>query len=168
MVFGFFMSVNGNLDMFVVVAKVEHSQSMRSSSEYLDHHRERWNHSLGTLFRLQSRTRWNLPQCNECSVLHWSHNMDPRKARLCSSEMHVGFTNVCEQSTICQSKGYRLFVCPKAKNNMGASVSSVIFQTNLAQPSQSLIRTICYPSFYEVNTKAVRHGQKHKNSHKGI
>ena len=29
MVFGLFMSVNGNLDMFVVVAKVEHSQSIR-------------------------------------------------------------------------------------------------------------------------------------------
>ena len=29
MVFGFVMSVNGNLDMLVVVAKVEHSQSIR-------------------------------------------------------------------------------------------------------------------------------------------
>ncbi|XP_078382523.1 uncharacterized protein LOC144665209 [Oculina patagonica] len=46
---------------------------------------------------------------------------------------------------------------------IGASQCSSAFHTNLAQPSQSLIKTICYPSLYKVNTKATRYGQKHES-----
>ena len=38
------------------------------------------------------------------------------------------------------------------------------FSTNLSQPSQSLIKTICYPSLYKKNTKAMRHGCKHEDA----
>lgn len=39
---------------------------------------------------------------------------------------------------------------------IGASQCFSAFHTNLAQPSQSLIKTICYPSIYKVNTIKLR------------
>lgn len=46
---------------------------------------------------------------------------------------------------------------------IGASQCFSAFHTNLAQPSQSLIKTICYPSLYKVNTKATRYGLKYES-----
>ena len=45
---------------------------------------------------------------------------------------------------------------------IGASESHAAFHINIAQHSQSLIKTICYPSLHIVNTKATRHGQRHE------
>ena len=45
---------------------------------------------------------------------------------------------------------------------IGASECGVAFHGNLAQPPQSLIKTICYPNLFKVNTKAVMHGCKHE------
>lgn len=41
-------------------------------------------------------------------------------------------------------------------------MSGSVYHTNLAQPSQTLIKSICYPNLFKVNTKAVRHGCKYE------
>ena len=47
---------------------------------------------------------------------------------------------------------------------IGASVSGTAFHTNLAQPSQSLIKTICYPHLYKAqSSKAIRHGRRYED-----
>ena len=45
---------------------------------------------------------------------------------------------------------------------IGASVSGAVCRTNPAQPSQTLIKSICYPNLFKVNTKTVICGCKHK------
>ena len=45
---------------------------------------------------------------------------------------------------------------------IGASMSGAVCRRNPAQPSQSLIKSVCYPYLFQVNTKAVLHGCKHE------
>ena len=45
---------------------------------------------------------------------------------------------------------------------IGVSVSGAVYRTNPAQPSQTLIKSICYPNLFKVNKKAVIYGCKHK------
>lgn len=49
-----------------------------------------------------------------------------------------------EKTTRTQSKGSGFF--RHRAGSIGASVSGAVFHTNCAQPSQSLIKTICYPN----------------------
>ena len=65
-----------------------------------------------------------------------------------------------EKNTQAQSKGVGFF--KHRAGRIGASISGAVFHSNLSQPSQSLIKTICYPSLYKINTKATRHGCKHE------
>jgi len=65
-----------------------------------------------------------------------------------------------EKDTIKQAKGAGFF--RHRAGRIGASVSGTVSHSNLAQPSQSLIKSICYPHLYKVNTKAVKHGCKHE------
>ena len=44
-----------------------------------------------------------------------------------------------------------------------ASVSGSAFNCNLAQPPQSLIKTICFPQLFGVNTKGIQHGYKYED-----
>ena len=41
-------------------------------------------------------------------------------------------------------------------------MSGAVCRTNPAQPSQSLIKSVCYPHLFKVNTEAVLHGCKHE------
>jgi hypothetical protein len=65
-----------------------------------------------------------------------------------------------EKDTIEHAKGANFF--RHRAGRIGASVSGPVFHSNLAQPSQTLIRSICYPHLHKVNTKAVKHGRKHE------
>lgn len=47
---------------------------------------------------------------------------------------------------------------------IGASVCGAAYHSNLAQPPQSLIKSICYPRLFKVSTKATRHGCKHEQN----
>ena len=47
---------------------------------------------------------------------------------------------------------------------IGASVSGAVCHSHPPQPSQSLIKSICYPNIYKVNTKAVLHGFKEETN----
>ena len=74
------------------------------------------------------------------------------------SEEHMDKVEISTRSQASGSGFYR-----HRAGRIGASQCSSAFHTNLAQPSQSLIKTICYPSLYKVDTKATRHGQKHES-----
>ena len=74
------------------------------------------------------------------------------------SDEHV---NKVELNTRDQASGSGFF--RHRAGRIGASESHAAFHTNIAQPSQSLIKTICYPSLYIVNTKATRHGKRHES-----
>ena len=61
--------------------------------------------------------------------------------------------NQVEIDTRSQAKGTEFF--RHCAGRIGASVSGAV-NCNLAQPPQSLIKTICYPHLFKVNTKATR------------
>ena len=63
---------------------------------------------------------------------------------------------IVEQDTRAQAKGPGFF--RHRAGRIGASVCGAVYHTNLAQPSQSLIQSICYPHLYKLNTKAIKHG----------
>lgn len=46
---------------------------------------------------------------------------------------------------------------------IGISASGAAFHSNLSQPSQALMKTICYPNGCKSNTKATGHGCKHED-----
>ena len=67
-----------------------------------------------------------------------------------------------EGTTRAQSKGTGFF--KRRAGRIGASISGTVFHTNLSLPSQCLIKTICYPGLYKLNTTAVKHGCKHEDA----
>ena len=66
-----------------------------------------------------------------------------------------------EQDTRSRAKGSGFF--RHRAGRIGASVCGAVFHSNLAQPPQSLIKTICYLNLFKVNTKAVQHGCQHED-----
>eukprot|EP00058_Branchiostoma_floridae_P011877 XP_002597365.1 hypothetical protein BRAFLDRAFT_66500 [Branchiostoma floridae] len=64
--------------------------------------------------------------------------------------------NTIEKDTRTQAKGPGFF--RHRAGRIGASVSGAVYHSNLAQPPQSILKSICYPHLYTVNTKATRHG----------
>ena len=67
---------------------------------------------------------------------------------------------IVEQDTREQAKGPGFF--RHRAGRIGASVSSAVYHSNIAQPSQSVIKSVCYPHLYKVNSKAIRHGCKYE------
>ena len=65
-----------------------------------------------------------------------------------------------EQDTRSQAKGSGFF--KHRAGRIGASLSGAVCHTNPALPSQSLIKSICYPHLFKVTTKAVLHGCQHE------
>ena len=65
-----------------------------------------------------------------------------------------------EKDTKSQAKGSRFF--RHRAGRIGASVSGVAFHSNLAQPPQSCIKSVCYPNLYKLNTKAIKHGCRYE------
>ena len=66
-----------------------------------------------------------------------------------------------EKDTQNQAKRSGLFT--HRAGRIGASLSGALCHTNPAQPSQSLIKSICYPHLFKINTKAVTYGCKHED-----
>ena len=66
-----------------------------------------------------------------------------------------------EKDTRKQSKGASFY--HHRAGRIGASVSKLACHTNPAQPSQSLIKTICYPNLFKFSTAATEHGCKHED-----
>lgn len=68
---------------------------------------------------------------------------------------------VVEKETREQSKGKSFF--KHGACHIGASVSGAVAHSNSSQPSQSLIKSICYPHLFNCSTKATEYGIKHEN-----
>ena len=66
-----------------------------------------------------------------------------------------------EKDTQNQAKGSGFFT--HRAGRISASLSGAVCHTNPAQPSQSLIKSICYPHLFTINTKAVTYGCKHED-----
>ena len=66
-----------------------------------------------------------------------------------------------EKDTQKQSKG-ACFYHHRA-GRIGASISKLACHTNPAQPSQSLIKAICYPNLFKFSTAATEHGCRHED-----
>ena len=67
---------------------------------------------------------------------------------------------IVEQDTTEQAKGPGFF--RHRAGRIGSSVSGAVYHSNIAQPSKSVIKTVCYPHLYKVNSKAIRHGCKYE------
>ena len=67
---------------------------------------------------------------------------------------------IVEQDTREQAKGPGFF--RHRAGRIGASVSGAVYHSNIALPSQSLIKSVCYPHLYKVNSKAIKHGCKYE------
>ena len=61
-----------------------------------------------------------------------------------------------EEDTRSQSKGFSLY--HQRAGGTGASISKSTCYTNPAQPSQSLIKRICYPNIFTFSTEATEPG----------
>ena len=109
----------------------------------------------------ESRTLPIIPELFETENLELDY---PELLKMCVqvtpgvSEEHI---NKVEISTRDQASGSGFY--RHRAGRIGASQCFSAFHTNLAQPAQSLIKTICYPSLYKVNIKATRYGQKHES-----
>lgn len=66
-----------------------------------------------------------------------------------------------EKDTRAQAKSSGFF--RHRAGRIGASASGAAFCSNLSQPPQALIKTICYPNVFKVDTNATRHGCKHED-----
>ena len=68
---------------------------------------------------------------------------------------------IIEEETRNQASGSQFFRYRAGR--IGASVSKQACHTNPAQPSQSLIKRICYPNIFKFSTAATEHGCKHES-----
>ena len=66
-----------------------------------------------------------------------------------------------EEDTRNQSQGSSFY--RHRAGRVGASISKAASHTNPAQPSQSLIKTICYPNIFKFSNAATEHGCKHES-----
>lgn len=70
------------------------------------------------------------------------------------------YIKIVEQDTRDQAKGPGFF--RHRAGRFGASASCAVCHSNVAQPSKSLIKGVCYLHLYKVNTKAIKHGCKYE------
>ena len=74
--------------------------------------------------------------CNEFDVLHRSCDTDSRQARLYSSEMHTDFTNICQQSTICNVGDIDFSSAKRLKNTLEQKIKTL--HQNTGEESKTL------------------------------
>ena len=83
--------------------------------------------------------------------------------KCCDLEVPLSDSDIdlIEHDTREQSHGAAFF--KHRAGRIGASVCYSVTHTNPAQPSVSLIKRICYPQLFKVNSKAVNHGIKNES-----
>ena len=79
------------------------------------------------------------------------------KVKLDVTEEHV---NLIEKETITQAKGSAFY--KHRAGRIGASKCHAACHTDPALPSQSLIKTLCYPDIFRFSSAATRHGCEHE------
>ena len=99
------------------------------------------------------------------SDLYETNNLEyPDLLRKCL-DVQLNISNediqLVEKDTRSQAKASSFF--RHRAGRIGASVCGAVYHTNLAQPSQSLIQSMCYPHLFKLNTKAIQHGIKYED-----
>ena len=80
------------------------------------------------------------------------------RVKLVVTEEHV---SLIEKETITQSKGSAFY--QHRAGRIGASKCYAACHTDPALPSQSLIKTVCYPDIFRFSSAATRHGCEHED-----
>ena len=77
-------------------------------------------------------------------------------------ELHLSDTDIrlIEKDTIYQARENSFY--RHRAGRIGESRSRAASHTDLSQPSQSLIKAICYPNVFRFSTAATRHGCNHE------
>eukprot|EP00795_Rhopilema_esculentum_P009845 gene9845-18423_t len=83
--------------------------------------------------------------------------------KCCEVEVKLSDSDIklIECDTRDQSNGTAFF--KHRAGRVGASICYSVAHTNPAQPSISLIKSICYPQLFRVNSKAINHGIKNES-----
>ncbi|EDO41537.1 predicted protein [Nematostella vectensis] len=111
-------------------------------------------------FILKSRNILTIPDLFEEKNLTLEYH---QLIKICSqTNISISETDIneIEKDTRSQSKG-RAFFRHRA-GRIGASVSKQASHTNSAQPSQTLVKSICYPDIFQFHSAATDHGCKHE------
>ena len=101
------------------------------------------------------------------SDLFITENLDmnfPELLKLCLNvnlDISDEQTKQVEKDTRSQAKRSGFF--KHRAGRISASASGVAFHSNLAQPPQSCIKSVCYLNVYKLNTKAIKHGCRYED-----
>ena len=113
-------------------------------------------------FVLKSRTIKTIPDLFDEKYLNAPYD---ELIKACY-EVNISVTDkeidIIEKDTINQAKGSGFF--RHRAGRIGASISKAASHTDPALPSQSLIKTICYPDLFKFSTAATEHGCQHEES----
>ncbi|XP_048586934.1 uncharacterized protein LOC116607025 isoform X1 [Nematostella vectensis] len=90
--------------------------------------------------------------------LYESSNLDLKYPELLRKCLEVKINISDEEIDQAKSPGF----FRHRAGRIGASVCGAVFHGNLAQPSQNLIQSICYPHLFKINNKATKHGCKYE------
>ena len=111
-------------------------------------------------FILPSRNIPSIPEQFEPSLLELPY---PDLLKKCFAiKLTLSSEQVCQiqKDTRDQAKGGAFF--RHRAGRIGASMNAAVFHSNPDFPSQSLIKQLCYPSLFQMTTKAVMRGHKHE------
>ena len=165
LVSGFVQSVHGLIiaGKHVVLAKVRHSQKMNDPTVLL------WiiTEDDGKILCAHCRG-CKAGQGGTCShiasVLFYIETFNRIRGKL--AELNFIRTPSPEQAKIVEEDTRKQSGCnaffQHRVGRIGAAINKQACQTNPAQPSHSLIKTICYPHFFRFSNAATEHGCKHE------
>ena len=111
-------------------------------------------------FVSQSRTIPTIPDLFNPENLQLAYHDLLKKCLEVTIQLSADEMAQIEKDTRTQAKGAGFF--RHRAGRIGASVSGAVSRTNPVQPSQTLIKSICYPHLFKVKSKAVIHGCKHE------
>ena len=117
-------------------------------------------HPYANQFVLESRSISTVPDLYSSDNLDLSYPELLKKCEQTDLDITTEQMEVIERETREQSKGKSFF--KHRAGRIGASVSGAVAHTNPTQPSQSLIKKICYPQLFNCSTKATEYGIKHE------
>ena len=111
-------------------------------------------------FVTKSRTIQTVPDLYNEKYLNMQYNELLEACAKVTIEITPEQAKIIEEDTRKQSSSNAFFL--HRSGRIGASMSKQACQTNPAQPSHSLIKTICYPHIFRFTKAATEHGCKHE------
>ena len=113
-------------------------------------------------FVTKSRTIQTVPDLHNEKYLNMQYNELLEACAKVTIEITPEQAKIIEEDTRKQSSSNAFFL--HRSGRIGASMSKQACQTNPAQPSHSLIKTICYPHIFRFSNAATEHSCKHEKA----